>query len=276
LVYLLLATALRAETPPDPLRLIPDQADFFVKVDQPRRLLEAFTNNDLVQRLQAIDSVRQLYDSTNARRLYQLITHFEQQLGADRLELLDRLAGGGAVLGIKFGPQPAPAVFVVQSKDEQLLHRFVKLALELAEQELARQESKDRLEKADYRGAEVVQIGKDFYASVASSALILSNKQEILHRALDLYFDGGKNSLALLGPVAEARKRLHKDPLAWAWLNFDSVRKAPGAKEVLAVPGNQPLFTVAAGDVLDQVRRAPFLCAGLHAQGQGFTLSLRT
>ncbi len=272
--YLMLMASARSEPPPDPLRLIPEQADLMVKIEQPRRLVEAALNSDIVKQLQKIDAVRELYNSSNARQLYQFLAYFEKQLGADRYELLDRLAGGGVALGVKFEEQ-APAVLVIQSKDEQLLRRFVKLALEAIEQELARQESKDKIEKGTYRGIEGVKIGENLYAAIIGSALVIANKDKALKPVIDLHLDGSKKSLAHLASVAEARKVVGEDPLAWGWLNLETVRKLPGAKDVFALPNNQPVLTVLFGGILDVARRSPFLCAGVYAQESGFRVSFR-
>src|SRR5690349_9649200 len=82
----LCVAALRAETPkpqtpPAPLRLLPDQADLLMEVPQPRRLVETLTTLDMLKQLQQLAPVRELFDSTNARRFYQLLAYFEKELG---------------------------------------------------------------------------------------------------------------------------------------------------------------------------------------------------
>src|ERR1700682_6452353 len=100
--------------PPSPLRLVPREADLLLEVPHPRRLVESVTTLDLLKQLQAFSAVREIYDSTNYRRFNQLGAYFEKQLGFKWPELLDRLAGGGAVLAVKLGPDPAPSLFVFQ------------------------------------------------------------------------------------------------------------------------------------------------------------------
>src|SRR5262249_6995595 len=108
LVLFLAAAVGRADAPPDPLRLVPAQANLVLQVEQPRRLAEGVATLDLLKEFQKLDPVRELMDSTNARRLFQLIGYFEKQLGGDRFDLLDRLAGGGIVLAVKYGAEPTP------------------------------------------------------------------------------------------------------------------------------------------------------------------------
>src|SRR5262245_4983452 len=109
----LTATA-RAEEPRSPLRLMPAEADLLVEFKQPRQLVEALTNLDLLKQLQQFSVIKEQLDSTRARRFFQLIAYFEKELGAKWPELLDRLTGGGAALGLKFEPNPAPALLIVQ------------------------------------------------------------------------------------------------------------------------------------------------------------------
>jgi hypothetical protein len=275
LALVLTAGAVRADAPPDPLRLVSEQADFFVKVEQPRRLVEAVTGLDIVRRLQAIEAVRELSDSTNLRRLRQLLAYVEKELGVERMELLDRLAGGGAVLAVQFGAKPAPALFILEGKDEALTGKFFKLALAVLEEELARQEAKDRPEKGSYRDVETVRIGKEFHAAALGTALLLSNSEKALQAAIDQRRQEGSKSLAGSASVAEARRLLPPEPLAWAWLNLETVRKAPQAKDVFALPRNEPTLTVLFGGWLDVAGRSPFLCAGLSRERTGFRATVR-
>jgi hypothetical protein len=269
------AAPLRADAPPDPLRLIPAWADVFVKVEQPRRLVESVTGLEVLRQLRELAPVRELYDSTNARRFYQLLAYFEKQLGARWPELLDRLAGGGAVVAAKLGKDPTLALLVVQGSDEALLRKLLQVGVTVLDQELARQDSKEHVEKGSYRGLETLRIGQGFHAAVASTVLLASNKEEALRRGLDLYLDRGKKGLAGSAAVAEARKLLPAEPLAWGWLNLETIQKTPQAKEVLTLPRNDVNLTVLFGGWLDVARRAPFLCAGLHRQPDGFLATLR-
>ncbi len=272
----LAASALvRADTPRDPLRLIPEQADFLVKVEQPRQLVEAITHLDLFKQVQSLEAVRELYDSTNVRRLLQLVAYFEKELGVGRLELLDRLAGHGAVLAVRFHPKPTPILFVVQGKDEALLRQFFKLALEVVEQELARQEAKDQPVKGRYRDLDTIRIGEKFHAAVAGSALLISNLEKGLHSGIDRHLANDQKSLADSSSVAEARKLVPAEALAWTWLNLETVRKAPAAKDVFTLPRNDPQLTVLFGGWLDVAGRSPFLCAALTPERPGFRLSVR-
>src|SRR5437762_3479404 len=90
--FLAVAPHAMAAPPPDPLRFIPEQADFLVGVTQPRALIESVLALDSLKDLRKIEPVRELYESTNVRRFQQLVAYYEKQLGAPWPQLLDRLA----------------------------------------------------------------------------------------------------------------------------------------------------------------------------------------
>src|SRR5207253_5230487 len=79
----------RAETTPDPLRLVSEAADVFVKIESPRKLLDAVYSNNILNRIRKLEAVREYYDSTNFRRFEQLLGYFEKNLGVDRAEMLE-------------------------------------------------------------------------------------------------------------------------------------------------------------------------------------------
>jgi len=271
----LFAAVARADAPPDPLRLVPEQANFFVEVKDPRRLIETGLSNELVKAAYALPPVRDFYDSTNARRFYQLVGYFEKELAAKWPELLDKLASGGVVFAVKLGDEPAPALVVVQGTDADLMSKFAKAGLDVIAQELARQESKEKVEKGSYKDIETVHVGKDLHGARVGAALLLSNKEEVLKLALDRHLDGGKHSLATLAAVKDSTKLLPPQALARLWLNLETVKKYPQAKEVFTSPRNDVNLTVLFGGQIDVATRSPYLCAGVYQEKDGFLTTVR-
>jgi hypothetical protein len=270
-----LAATARADAPPDPLRLVPEQADLMFKVEKPRPLIEGVLNSDIIKQLKGFDAAQELLESTNYRRFYQLVGFFEKQLDTRWPELTDKVAGGGIVVAVKLGPDPAPALIVVQSKDETALRKFVTAAKDLLEQELTRQESPDHLEKGSHREVETFRVGDKFHAAIAGSALLLSNKAEVLNLAIDKHLDGGNDTLTNKAGVIEARKMVPANTLAWAWLDLDTVHKAPQSKEIFTLPRNDANLTVLFGSYLDVIGRAPFAMATITQEKEGFTTAIK-
>ena len=115
------------------------------------------------------------------------------------------------------------------------MKKFVEVALDMIEQELARQDVKARPVKGTYQGVETIRFG-DFCAAVAGSTLLVSNKEEGLRNALDLYAGKSKKSMAEVAAVADAAALLPPEPLASLWINMVGVKKQPGFKEFYAAP----------------------------------------
>jgi hypothetical protein len=264
----------RAATPPDPLRLVSNQADLILKVEQPRKLVEGVMALDSFKRFLDLEAIQELYDSTNTRRFFQLVGYFEKQLEADRLELLDRLASGGMVLAVKFKPEPA-ALLVVQGNDPSLAQRFFKLALQVAEEELARQESKDRVVRAAHRGVPTFAVGKDLAMAVIGSAMVVSNTAQAVNHAIDQSLDGSRASAVAAAPVNEARKLLPPAPAAWLWLNLQPAHEEPGLKAFFDQTKDNGIVAVFFGGLFNIASRAPYLCMGLYQKGHEYDLTLR-
>jgi hypothetical protein len=269
LTLVLAALPARAESPPDPLRLVPAEADLFFKVENPRRLLDAVHYDELIEQLRGIPFLREQLESANVRRLLQFLAYYEKQLGFERMELLDRLAGGGVALGVKIGPNPAPALLVIQGRDEALMRKFLALTTEIVEAEIARQGAGEPTQRERYRDVEIVRFSKDAYAAVAGSALLVSNVGKTVQLGVDLFKDGGGKSLAGSPRVEEARKQLPPAPLAWASLNLETtLHKSLGDSK-------GPSIFLLLGGWFDVARRAPYLAAGFYEKDGTYLASVR-
>jgi hypothetical protein len=279
IVPLCLTTALgaaRAEPPPDPLRLVPRQADLALRVDSPRKLVEAVIATAPLHELGQLAAIREALQSTNVRRLQQLIGYYEQELGAPWPDLLDRAAGGGVVLSLKFDRGGnAPVLLVVQSKDEELLRRATRTVLKVVEQELVRQDSKDRPRTDTYRDLETIHIGDKVHLALAGSALLISNNADGIHHGLDLYINGRHESLVNVAGPADARKLLPPDPLVSLWVNLVPAQQSPEGKEFFKYPKVDPAQLILFGGLLDVVGKSPFLAAGAYRRPDGWVATVR-
>ena len=280
---LLLLSSLRTEAAePDPLRFIPDKAELILKIEQPRQLVEGFTQLDSFKQAQQLEPVRKFLDSAQARRLLEFLAYYERDLGAKWPELLDKLAGGGIALGAKvLNGTDDPVLLAVQGTDAELMKKFVEKVGYVIEEEMARTESKDKLIKKKYKDFEVVHIGKDLHACRIEAALLVANKLDMLHAGIDLHIANGvkggppaKNILRVEG-LAKAKKLLPPNPQLWVWYKMEYLKNRPGAKDVLTTPRNDTILTFAFAGYLDIARRADFLAAGLYHNPEGFNLTIR-
>ncbi|MFO0841130.1 MAG: hypothetical protein U0797_01875 [Gemmataceae bacterium] len=267
----LLAGVGRAGTP---LRLIPAEADFVLQVHDPVRALDAVKNLDVLSKVTSLAAIKEQLDSTSARRLRQFVAYFEKSLGDKWPALVGRLASGGAALGLKYGNPNPPLVLVVQGSDEALLEKVLATAVEVLEAELARQESKEKVEKGDYHGVPGFKLG-DLWAARAGAALVIANRKEAMQKAIDLHLGREKQSLADHPGLREAAGLLPKSPLASGWLNMVPVQKSPAGKDLYKSPRDNPQLTVLFGQYLDVLGRTPFLCGALSGEKDEFRLTIR-
>jgi hypothetical protein len=259
----------------NPLRLFPEQTDLLIQAARPRRLVETLLTLDTFKQLQQVAQVRELLDSTNARRFAQLVAYFEKELDAPWPQLLDRLAGRGIVLGIRFGSDPAHVLLVIEGDDDKLMRQFFELGLRIVEQELARKEAKGKPIKGSYEGIDTVRLG-DFQAAVAGTALLVSNSETTFHAALDRQRGAVKKSMADVRAVAEADKLLPPQPLASLWLSMKEPHKSPQFKAAYQpAPRDDPFQTVLFGPYLNLLGRTPFVCAGVYRDKDGFVTTIR-
>jgi hypothetical protein len=259
-----------------PLELIHESADVLIEVPNVPRLVGLLSNLELLRQLDIFPPYREFLESTPLRRGQQLLAYLEKQLGASRGSLLQRLTGGGGILiASKFGPQPAPTVVIVRGCDDELMTRFFDVALEVIDQELARQEGKQRIVRGDYHGVPTAHAGNDFWTARASLNLIISNKEQALHAALDRQLGRETKSLADNKQIDEAWRLLPKGCQARAWINLDAAHKAAESRGLYKTPRDDANLTVLFGSYLDLAGRSPFVCLGLAPQDDGFLFTIR-
>lgn len=273
IVILFLAPAVGRADTPSPLRFVPSQAELVVTLNQPRHLLETVLNHDLVKDVQKIETVRELFDTTNVRRFQQLLAYYEKELGHQALDLLEGMTGGGVALAARFSNNPA-ALLVIQGRKPELLQRFVALSRKIAQQEMARQEIKEKLRQDTYRGHPTFHVGKQVNIAVVDGALLVASDAKVLHAAIDLAGVDSTQGILNAPAFAEARKVLPDKTHVQAWLDMGAVRKIKNFKDGLDAASLDPNGLILFGGLLDMMRRAPHVSAALVQQERGFGLSL--
>ncbi len=275
-IALLAPLAARAADSSDPLRLVPASADLVVKVEHPRAIADLAVKLAGTPELAGFRGYRDYFESTNYRLFRQLVGHFERELGSDWPDLVDELAGGGVVLSLKFERKaPAPLLVVVQGRDAKLMEKFFHKLLEVGNQELARAGVQGGYLKEAYRDVETYRYGDDLHAAVVGAALVLSNRIEGLHSAIDLHLDPSKESLLQKKSLVDAKSLIPADALAWTWISLDYAHKSEELKPLFALPANFFPFQVTFGGLLDSLRRSPFLVVTFREEGGTATVSLR-
>jgi hypothetical protein len=272
----LITPVVRADVPPDPLRLIPKQADLVLKIDSPRKLADAVLSVEPLRKLAQFSAVRELLDSTNNRRFRQLIDYYEKELGASWPDLLDRVAGGGVAFAVKFENGPdVPVLLVIQGRDAAFTKQAFGLVAGVVEQELARQEVREKPVRETYQGVETIRFNPKTHVALAGAAVLVSNRRDALERALDLHIKGGDESVAAIPGPAAVKKLLDPDPLVWMWIDLAKAHESPMGKEAFALPKGDPGQLLILGGLLDVLGHSPFVALGIHQNADTWRASVR-
>jgi hypothetical protein len=256
------------------LRYVPKQADAAIVVDHPSQTLDAVLAFEPIQQLLTFAAVKEQLDSTNARRVRQMVAHFEKELGHPWPTLIEKLAGGGACLAVRVEGDPNPSLLVVRAKDEALLHRAVQLVVKAARDELDRQEKPAKIGTLVYRGFTGYQLG-DGCLAVGGPLLFASNRRDVVKMAVDLAADGPADSFAGTPHPAAARKLLPGNPHAWLVANLARLQEQPEAKEAYGYPKSDPGQVIVFQGITDVTGRSPFVALGLYAMPTGLQAAVR-
>ena len=265
--------------PPDPLRLVPKEATLVLKIDKPRALVEAFTTLDVYADYTALPQVREVFESTPAKRFFQMVKHAETKLGKPWPQLLDSLAGGGIVVGTVAGKEPAPTVLVIQGTDEAATKEAFALFLQTVGEEITRQTNAAesvKLTPTTKDGVEVVRMGSEFFTARAGAAIVFCNSEAAFDKSLALVAaksDGG--SVLALASLPAAKKAIGGDPLAWVWFDLAKAKEEKGFKDFLETARKQAFVLFVLGGTVDAVRRADYFAAGVYQTPTGLRLSAR-
>jgi hypothetical protein len=267
---LLLAATGRA----DPLQFVPDSVQIVGKVDNPRKLVEAFTTLDAAKEAQQLAPIKAVLDSTVARRFFQMLGHLERELGAKWPELLDQIGGGGIAAGGYFG-DGKPAILVLEGKDGAQTAKAFNLFVEIVGDELQRQGAPARPRRDTKDGAEILFFGEGLHAARKDTTIVLSNKRDFLESALRIAAARTPGSIRNKKSFSDAEQLLPGNPLAVLWIDFASVKKDQATQDFFANTRKDFLQTLVAGGTIDCLRRSEFVVAGLYQEKNGLRFALR-
>ena len=273
-LFLLSAASVFAQEAKNPLRFVPGDAEFVLKIDRPRHLVEMVEKHELFQKGLKLAGIREYYDTSTFQQIYQLIGYFEKELGKSRDEIIDDLGAGGIAVGSDtFAAKRI--VIVLQSKDEKSLRRFMDVGHDVVAKELERQGLKDGIVRSKYHGYDLGKIGGELTFGIADGALIISNQEQTVKAAIDVQLKKKDTKSILQNPIfVEANKKAPAKALAWGWINLEEARKNPQFKSGLDAIALDPLQMVSVGGVTDLVRRSPYVAAAVTREGNDFRLGI--
>ena len=255
-----------------PLRVIPADTDIVIQVDDPRKLIESFTSLDIYKQLRKLPIVDELFQSTQAQQIFQIVSYYEKAMKSKWPTILDQVAGNGIVLGVKLGNKPR-VILAIEGQSADKSAEFKQVLLKVIEREIARKGGKGKIPSGQYQGVEAHRLGDAIFVQHGSTMILASDKDAGM-AAVDLLTGKKKKSMIDHAGLARSKKMLPDNSLIRAWVNFRPVREIPDLAMFFGEKPN-PIFNVAVGNWLDVLRRTPFICAGLSKTDRGFHLAIR-
>jgi hypothetical protein len=273
-VPLLLLVFLSPAQAADPLSYVPDSVQLVGKIPQPRKFAEAITQLEATQQSRELAPVKAALESIPAKRFFQMLGHVERELGAKWPDLLDQIAGGGIAFGGHFANNAA-SILVIQGTDEKQSEKAYELLVSIITDELQRQGAPNKPKRATENGVEVTEFSPELLSARIGSAILVSNKRDFLAQSLRVAAVRKPGSIRTRKALADAEKLLPKDPLAFVWIDFASVKKDQAAQDFFANTRKDFLQTLVVGGTIDCLRRSDFVAAGLYQEKTGLRLAVR-
>jgi hypothetical protein len=246
----------------DPERLIPHDVAVYVEVSDAARIVDRVLAPDIVGMLESIPQYQQFSRSDQFAQLRSVVAYLETKLGTNWRKAIGDLTSGGAVFAIHPG-DPDYILFVIRSKDADLLERTNRLLIEMVEQDARDKKIESPVKSKDYKGVRAWTLGKDEFHAILGDTLVLSNKQEGIKTALDMHMGSGPKSIADVDQWREAKSRALSGNVAWSFARLDVFRQAGFAKDLYVERPNNPAIPIFFGGLSHVLSRAPYATASL-------------
>ncbi|HEY2787762.1 MAG TPA: hypothetical protein VGJ05_22585 [Fimbriiglobus sp.] len=269
-LFAFLLPAAPAVAADDLLQWMPREARFVFVADRPREVIETLQSLPPLQAAKSFPQVRAVYESPGAKQFFQLLSHYEMELGAKWPELLDKLAGGGIAFGFDVLQDPAPTLLVVRGTDEAATAKALAILVHVVEDD-----GQTKVTHSTRHGAETVAIGPDLVLARVGPLVYVANKPAILDAGLALAESKNPADSVTANPtVAAAKAAVGPHPLAWAWLDFAAVKRTPKGKDFFENTRKDLFQTLVFGSSADAARRSDYLAAGFTRTADGLRFQL--
>ncbi|MEW6073580.1 MAG: hypothetical protein AB1726_13435 [Planctomycetota bacterium] len=247
--------------PADPLLVI--------EAPRPRALFEPLLDAELAAVVTSLPPWQAWAASPEGREFWNVVRTLEATLGLDWRTALARLAGGGAVLAVA---PPESLLLVLEAEDADLLLRLHTILLGFARAEAAREGDASRLDPVRHGDVEVWSFdGKEVHA-IVGNRLLFANRREGLVAALERRAASPGARLAGAEGWRAARATAGPDAAVRLYADLARLKENPGFARGLEEGRANPLAALLFAGIVEAMREASWLSAGLAVADEGFVL----
>ncbi|MEO2021063.1 MAG: hypothetical protein ABGX05_04495 [Pirellulaceae bacterium] len=253
-------------------QLLPKSTLLYVSIPQPAELLDTIWNHPLRSQIEALDVYQQAFDTAGYRQYRIGLALVETTLGMNWRTAWKKLTGGG--IHLAFDPQTKGVLLLIKAEDAESQRRTVSLVIENFKRAAKKSDQPSQYKEHQYRGITSYQT-KDFVVGVAKPWLILSNKGDLAKKVVDLYLDGGNETLAASREFQQVQAGQDKSAIAWAYVGIQGLRDMGVKSPLLLGQSGNPLNEVLFGGLLSNLQKTPYIAAELKLDNNQLQWSLQ-
>ncbi|MGE0609566.1 MAG: DUF3352 domain-containing protein [Pirellulales bacterium] len=271
-VCLLVSQRGLAEEAQDAARLFPSSTLVYLDLRQPGPLLDYAFNPDVLAAIIKSEQYQQAQANGQIDKLKQAVAHFEGKMGTDWQSGLRKLIGGGMQIG--FDPVSMGPLLVVRAQDAEFLKKLHASVVETIEADRKNRGEESPIKTEEFRGYQGYSFAPGESHVLVDNLLLISNRPQVLKRAIDRKLDGGK-SLADVAEYQQAREMAGENPTAWTFLQVEHVRNLPGVDDALDGTKANPALEILFGGILETIKKSPIAVGTLQMELGRAKLSFR-
>ena len=263
----LIATAVQAQPPAT--QWIPEDAIIALELSRPEPLLELLAGPQMSEAVTALPLYQQQTSNPQFAEFLNVIKFLETALDTDWRTGLRKLTAGGVTLAVC--PEDT-VVLIVDAEDEHLLSRLHEMLLTFARSEAEKDGRPDLVVAKQYQDVTVWTFNGQEAHAVIGKRFILCNRPEGLKAVLERRDGSGGATLASKARFQAARRASGADAVATLLVNLRPLMNLPGLAQVFDGSRENPLAALALAGIVEALRDADWLAAGLSIEQSTLTL----
>lgn len=250
--------------------ILPASTVVYAEVARPSAALELLRGHPLTKRTEYEELVSENRDFLKFRAI---VAYVEARMKHPWQEAIHIAAGHGVALAVDAETQGA--MLLAHATDAKELVKIRDTLIKLARQQATKKGKADPVELKTYRDIDVYKLDKAVIGTFGNW-LLVTNKPDLGRVVADNILDGPKDALAGRANFKAARQSITGEPLAWAYADVETLRKAGAAKKLFAGKTDNPLAELVVGGLLDIAGQTPLATVAVYLDKRQVRLALST
>jgi len=254
---------------PPATQWIPQDAVIALELSSPEPLLELLAGPQMSKAVTALPLYQQQTSNPQFAEFLNVIKFLETALDTDWRTGLRKLTGGGVTLAVC--PEDT-VVLIADAEDEDLLSRLHEMLLTFARSEAEKDGRPDLVAAQQYQDVTVWTFNGQEAHAVIGKRFVLCNRPEGLKAVLERRAGDGGATLASSSRFQAAQRASGADAVATLLVNLKPLMSLPGLAQVFEGARKNPLAALAFAGIIEAIRDADWLAAGLSVEQNTLTL----